>query len=110
MNLSQLPPLEAIWPQLQALLGPVAKGALTQYHRHCGKAGCQRCANGGPGHLSFNFLYYQDGVRQTRYVSPANAPRLRAAIERGRRLEALLTQAGTAYLDELEGKGAAGRK
>ena len=92
-------------------LWPAAKGSLARVRRPCTRPTCAACRR-GEKHPGWIFTYRDQGRLHCRYVRPALVPRLRRAIANGRAIEALLTQAGAAWiaaqrreLDGLAGKG-----
>ena len=73
--------------------GPVAKGSLSQVRMRCAKGGCRACKS-GKGHPAWIFAYRVDGRRKCLYVRKGDVPKVKAAIERGRRVETLLLEEG----------------
>lgn len=84
-------------------LWPVAKGSLSLVRKPCVRPSCKACAS-GEKHPVWLFSFRQAGRRRCMYVTEQMVPALRLAIENGRRLEALMADAGEALL------GKTGRK
>ena len=80
--------------------GPVAKGSLSQVRMKCAKSGCRACKS-GRGHPAWIFAYRIDGRRKCLYVRKGDVPKVKAAIERGRRVEALLLEEGVRLIETL---------
>ena len=80
--------------------GPVAKGSLSQVRMKCAKSGCRACKS-GRGHPAWIFAYRVDGRRKCLYVRKVDVPKVKAAIERGRRMEALLLEEGVRLIESL---------
>ena len=80
--------------------GPVAKGSLSQVRMRCAKGGCRACKS-GRGHPAWIFAYRVDGRRKCLYVRKGDVPKVKAAIERGRRVEALLLEEGVRLIGSL---------
>lgn len=91
--------VEALWPAL--------KGSLAQVRKPCIRPTCSACAS-GKKHPAFLLSFTQNGRRRCRYVPQALVPQLTKAIENGRRLEALLYEAGPAMLQEYRDKRTGG--
>ena len=80
--------------------GPVAKGSLSSVRMRCAKKGCAACM-AGTGHPAWIFAYRVDGRRKCLYVRKRDVPAVRAALERGRRVEALLLEEGVRLMESL---------
>ncbi len=80
--------------------GPVAKGSLSSVRMKCAKKGCAVCRDGG-GHPAWIFAYREGGRRKCLYVRKRDVPAVRAALDRGRRLEALLLEEGVRLIKSL---------
>ena len=80
--------------------GPVAKGSLSQVRMRCAKGGCRACRS-GRGHPAWIFAYRVDGRRKCLHVRKGDVPKVKAAIERGRRVEALLLEEGVRLIESL---------
>ena len=80
--------------------GPVAKGSLSSVRMRCAKKGCAACM-AGTGHPAWIFAYRADGRRKCLYVRKRDVPKVMAAIERGRRIEALLLEGGVRLIESL---------
>jgi hypothetical protein len=80
-----------------AKLWPVAGGSLSLRKSPCIRAHCSACES-GEGHVSY-VLYTRDGGRRhSHYVPDALAGECEQAVANGRRLQALLVEAGRRYL------------
>lgn len=91
--------VEALWPAM--------KGSLAQVRKPCIRPTCPACASGRK-HPAFLLSFTQNGRRRCRYVPQALVPQLTKAIDNGRRLEALLYEAGPAMLQEYRQQRATG--
>ena len=80
--------------------GPMAKGSLSQVRMKCAKDGCSACRS-GRGHPAWIFAYRVGGRRKCLYVRKGDVPKVKAALERGRRVEALLLEEGVRLIEEL---------
>lgn len=80
--------------------GPVAKGSLSSVRMKCAKKGCAVCRDGG-GHPAWIFAYREGGRRKCLYVRKRDVQAVRAALDRGRRLEALLLEEGVRLIKSL---------
>jgi hypothetical protein len=86
-----------------AELWPFAKGSVRSYQQKCLKENCRRCAS-GEGHQVWQMTYYKDGRQRSRHIPRDLVDDFKKALENGRKVEALLVDAGLEYLDELRGK------
>jgi hypothetical protein len=77
---------------------PLAKGSLALVRRPCIRRRCRACQS-GQKHAAWIFSLRQGGRQRCRYVPKDLVVRLREAIAHGRRVEALLTQAGVALIE-----------
>jgi len=84
--------------QAVAGLWPVAKGSVALVRRPCIRANCPACRSGRK-HAAWIFTFRQGGRQRCRYVPKEWAALLRQAVANGRRLEALLTQAGVEWIE-----------
>ena len=83
----------AIWP--------VADGSLSLRKSPCVRANCPACA-AGEGHRSY-VLYGRTGKKRfSIYVPEDLVPEVRAAMENGRRLKELISEAGLRYTQALK--------
>lgn len=89
------------------VLWPAMKGSLALVHKPCIRPTCPACAS-GKKHPAFLLSFTQNERRRCRYVPQALVPRLTQAIDNGRRLEALLYEAGPAMLQEYRDKRTGG--
>jgi len=78
-------------------LWPVAKGSLSRVHKPCVRPNCRACASGRK-HPVWLFSFRQAGRRRCMYVPAWFVPTLQRAIENGRKVEALMEDAGAALL------------
>jgi len=76
-----------------AELWPMAKGSLAEVHKPCIRPGCPACKRGDK-HPAFIFSYMKDGHQRCMHVPRELVPRLRQAIQNGRRMEERLVQKG----------------
>ena len=90
---------EALLVALRAC-GPVAKGSLSNVRMRCAKKGCAICGAGG-GHPAWIFAYRAGGRRKCLYVRKRDVPAVMEALDRGRRLEALLLEEGVRLIKSL---------
>lgn len=74
-------------------LWPLAKGSLSHVRKPCVRPNCRACAS-GQKHPVWLFSFRQAGKRRCMYVPEHLVPTLRQAIENGRKLEALVVEAG----------------
>jgi len=85
--------IETIWP--------VADGSLSLRKSPCVRANCPACA-AGEGHRSY-VLYGRTGRKRfSIYVPEELVPEVRAAMENGRRLKELISEAGLRYTQALK--------
>ena len=78
-------------------LWPVAMGSVSLRKSPCIRENCAACAS-GKGHSSYALSGYQAKRRFSIYVPEQLAPEIQEAIEKGRRLEDLIKEAGVRYL------------
>ncbi len=78
---------------------PVAKGSLSLVRKPCVRSNCKACAS-GEKHPVWLFSFRQAGRRRCMYVPERLVGTLRQAIENGRRMEALMADAGEALIRE----------
>lgn len=77
--------LHALWPAL--------KGSVSEVRKPCIRPNCPACARGDK-HPAFFFSFTDKGRRRCMYVPADLVPLLQEGLENGRKLEALMTQAG----------------
>lgn len=82
-------------------LWPVAAGSLSYRRSPCSRAVCSACER-GEGHPSHILDGRRQGRRFSVYVPGELAGEVRRAIERGRRLETLIMEAGERYTQALK--------
>lgn len=80
-----------------AELWPAAKGSLSEVRKPCVRPNCRACAS-GEKHPVWLFSFRQAGRRRCMYVARDLVPQLQKAIENGRRVEALMADAGEALI------------
>lgn len=80
-----------------AKLWPVAGGSLSLRKSPCIRERCSACAS-GEGHVSYVLYTREASGRHAHYVPDAVARDLEQAVANGRRLQALLVDAGRRYL------------
>ena len=78
-------------------LWPVALGSISLRKSPCVRKKCSACAS-GKGHSSYALSGYQTNCRFSVYVPDELASEIHEAIEKGRRLENLIKEAGVRYL------------
>ena len=82
-------------------LWPVAVGSLSLRKGPCIRPNCSACAS-GEGHSS-SALYGRQGDRRfSIYVPERLVPEVRTAIQNGRQLQELISEAGLRYLNALK--------
>ena len=74
-------------------LWPIAKGSLTATRSPCTRKNCKACASGRK-HPKLIFTFREAGKLRGMYVRPSQEKQIRQAIENGRELERLMTEAG----------------
>lgn len=77
---------------------PLAKGSLALVRRPCIRKKCHACESGRK-HPAWIFTFRQGGRQHCRYVPKDLVGPLRQAIANGRRLEALLVEAGADLIE-----------
>lgn len=77
-------------------LWPVADGSLSLRRSPCIRKNCPSCAR-GEGHSSYVLYGRRGGKRFSIYVPDGLAPEIQKAVENGRRLKALINEAGVRY-------------
>jgi len=78
-------------------LWPVALGSVSLRKSPCIRENCPACAS-GQGHSSYALSGYRENRRFSVYVPDELAPDIQRALEKGRRLQGLLKEAGVRYL------------
>ena len=78
----------------------MARGSLSQVRMKCARSGCRACKS-GKGHPEWIFAYREGGRRKCLYVRKRDVAAVEAAIERGRRVEALLLEEGVRFIRSL---------
>jgi hypothetical protein len=78
-------------------LWPVALGSISLRKSPCIRENCSACAS-GEGHSSYALSGYRGSRRFSVYVPEALAPDIQRAVEKGRRLQDLIKEAGVRYL------------
>ena len=78
-------------------LWPVAMCSVSRRKSPCIRESCSACAS-GKGHSSYALSGYQADHRFSIYVPEELAPEIQDAIQRGRRMEDLIKEAGVRYL------------
>ena len=85
--------IESIWP--------VADGSLSLRKSPCVRANCPACA-AGEGHRSYVLYGRTAKKRFSIYVPEELVPEVKAAVENGRRLKELISEAGLRYTQALK--------
>jgi hypothetical protein len=80
---------------------PVADGSLSLRKSPCVRANCPACA-AGEGHRSYVLYGRTAKKRFSIYVPEDLVPEVRAAMENGRRLKELISEAGLGYTQALK--------
>jgi hypothetical protein len=88
------------WDTVQALW-PVADGSLSLRKSSCVRVNCSACA-AGEGHRSYVLYGRGEKKRFSIYVPEELVPEVRAALENGRRLKDLISEAGLRYTHALK--------
>ena len=78
-------------------LWPVAVGSVSLRKSPCIRENCSACAS-GEGHSSYALSGYQGNNRFSVYVPDELAREIQTAVDKGRRLQDLLKEAGVRYL------------
>src|SRR3977135_2658710 len=81
--------LEKLWPAI--------KGSLAEVRKPCIRPNCPACARGDK-HPAFILTFTEKGRRRCMYVPAELVPFLQEGLENGRKLEALLSEAGPMLL------------
>jgi hypothetical protein len=82
-----------------AELWPMAKGSLAEVHKPCIRPTCPACIRGDK-HPAYIYSYMAGGRRRCMHVPRELVPRLRQAIQNGRRMEERLVQKGCEMVRE----------
>jgi len=90
-------------------LWPALKGSLAEVRKPCIRRNCPACARGDK-HPAFIFSFSEQGRRRCMYVPAELVPFFQQGLENGRKLEALLTQAGPMLLHRFRQERAAKTK
>ena len=80
---------------------PVAEGSLSLRKSPCVRKNCQACAK-GEGHQSYILYGRREGRRSSVYVPDALAQQVQMAIDNGRELQQLMSEAGVRYVNALK--------
>ena len=80
---------------------PVAEGSLSLRKSPCVRKNCQACAK-GEGHQSYILYGRSEGRRSSVYVPDALAQQVQTAIDNGREIQQLMSQAGVRYVNALK--------
>lgn len=78
-------------------LWPVALGSVSLRKSPCIRENCPACAS-GQGHSSYALSGYRGSRRFSVYVPDELAPEIQMAVDKGRRIQDLLKEAGVRYL------------
>jgi len=89
-------------------LWPVAVGSLSLRKSPCVRANCHACAT-GEKHASYVLYVRREGKRHGIYVPDELVPQVREAVANGRKLQALLADAGIRLVGLLKGARSARR-
>jgi molybdopterin-guanine dinucleotide biosynthesis protein A len=77
---------------------PVAEGSLSLRRSPCVRKNCEACAK----HQSYILYGRREGRRSSVYVPDALAEQVQTAIENGRDLQQLMSEAGVRYVNALK--------
>jgi len=80
---------------------PVAEGSLSLRRSPCVRKNCPACAK-GEGHQSYILYGRSGGRRSSVYVPDALAEEVQTAIDNGRELQQLMSEAGVRYVNALK--------
>jgi len=83
-------------------LWPVALGSLSLRRSPCIRKNCQACAT-GEKHASYVLYVRREGKRYGLYIPDELVPQVRAAVANGRKLQALVADAGVRAVGVLKG-------
>jgi hypothetical protein len=78
---------------------PALKGSLALVYKPCIRPNCTACAR-GDRHPNYLLTFTQKGRRRSLYVPKALVPRLKRALNNGRRIEQLLYEMGPLLLKQ----------
>lgn len=78
---------------------PALKGSLALVYKPCIRPNCPTCAR-GDRHPNYLLTFTQKGRRRSLYVPKAMVPKLRRALNNGRRIERLLYEMGPLLLKQ----------
>ena len=85
---------------------PALKGSLAQVYKPCVRPNCAACARGDK-HPNYLLTFTEKGRRRCLYVPKSMVPRLKRALDNGRRIEQLLYEMGPALLREYRARNPA---
>jgi hypothetical protein len=80
---------------------PIAEGSLSLRKSPCIRTNCPACAK-GEGHQSYILYGRSEGRRSSVYVPDALAQQVQTAIDNGRELRRLMSEAGERYVNALK--------
>jgi hypothetical protein len=80
---------------------PVAEGSLSLRKSPCVRTNCLACAK-GEGHQSYILYGRSAGRRSSIYVPDVLAEKVQKAIDNGRELQQLMSEAGVRYVNALK--------
>lgn len=99
---SETPVTVARWFREEATrLWPAALGSLSLRRSPCIRPGCPVCQT-GEQHASYVLYGREGGKRFAVYIPDELAPQIREALENGRKLRAVLYEAGRRYAEALK--------
>ena len=87
-----------------ARLTPVARGTVSLVRKPCNRPNCKLCKS-GKKHSALIFTCRVDGKGKCFHVQPKHEAIMRRAVENGKRLEALMAQAGVDLVMSLRESG-----
>ena len=86
-----------------AKLMPVSGGTVSLRKNSCIRKNCQLCRD-GEGHPAYALHFRVDGRQHSLYIPDELAEEMARAVGNGRKLKALMVEAGVRYLKALKAK------
>jgi|ERR1035437_4778765 hypothetical protein len=86
-------PAKEKWQKELGALWPAAKGSLAKVYKPCIRKNCPACARGDK-HPAWLLSFTSQGRRKVMYVPLALVPRIRRAVQNGRKIEKHLYRTG----------------
>jgi len=82
-------------------LWPLAKGSLAERRNKCVNPECKLCKS-GKKHISHALYYMKNGRKTSMHIPRDLVDEVKTAMENGRRLESLLSEAGERFFKALK--------